>query len=238
MTRKLTTAWATVYAATVAGITTVYTNSKKLEANKELVLTNHNLELERMKYSLDTSSLRTNNSILNSVNSSQVIDKTVSQEDLLNDSLGPVRKALLGLDNLSTQPPMSSVQSSKIELNSSGIQLDKSDSIDLHTSSKAGFDFDFLFESYLEQNTLQLVCLTLFLYNIAILICVIGLIVNYHVKLYGDQYMDKLPKWSLPIVKYYLILGQYTNYYYMVSILVSLLLSISFCVLFYFMDLA
>jgi hypothetical protein len=40
MTRKLTTAWATVYVATVTGITMASTGLKKLETNKELTLTN------------------------------------------------------------------------------------------------------------------------------------------------------------------------------------------------------
>ena len=40
MTRKLTTAWATVYVATVTGIITVSIGLKKLETNKGLTLTN------------------------------------------------------------------------------------------------------------------------------------------------------------------------------------------------------
>ena len=110
--------------------------------------------------------------------------------------------------------------------------------IDCLEMNQAGFYFNFLFESYLEQSTLQLVCVTLLLYNVAIFLCIIGLIVNHYTKLYGEQYKDKLPQWSLPILRYYLKFSQLTNYYYIVSIIVSLLLSISFCIIFYFMDIA
>jgi hypothetical protein len=40
MIRKLTTAWTTVYVAIVTGITTVSIGLKRLETNKELILTN------------------------------------------------------------------------------------------------------------------------------------------------------------------------------------------------------
>jgi hypothetical protein len=270
MARNLTTAWATVYAATVAGVTTIYTNNKKLEANRELALMNHNWEVERTKGLSYTPSLETSNAVQNSTNSTQVIDKTVLQENMLNNSVEPVKKALMGLYNNSTQPSVQNsrlnihIQSapggtapggspggpdprgetpwSRIELNSSNAELNKSLDTNLQIDrleiNQAGFDFSFLFESYLEQSTLQLVCITLLLYNVAIFICIIGLIVNHYTKLYGEQYKDKLPKWSLPIVRYYLKLGKLTNYYYIVSIIVSLLLSISFCILFYFMDIA
>jgi hypothetical protein len=221
MAQKLTTAMATVYAATIAGFTTIYTNHKKLEANKELAILNHNLELKRM----NTSS-----------NTPLVTDQSVLQKDSLNDSLGPVTKALMESENSLTQQPMLSGQTSKFELKSFDTKLDESGS--LNSANNAGFDFNDFFESYLEQNTLQLACVSFFLYDVAILMCLIGLIVNHYVKLYGDKYMDKLPNWSLSLVRYYLKLGQLSNNYYMILILFSLLCSMSFCVMFYFMDLA
>lgn len=46
--------------------------------------------------------------------------------------------------------------------------------------------------------------------------------------------MDKLPQWSLPILRNYLKLGEFTNYYSIVMIMVSLLLSTITSVLIYF----
>src|ERR1700709_1958132 len=103
MARNLTTAWATVYAATVAGVTTIYTNSKKLGANRELALMNHNWKVEQTKGLSYTPSLETSNTVQNSTNSTQVTDKTVLQEDMLNNSVEPVKKALMRFYNDSTQ---------------------------------------------------------------------------------------------------------------------------------------
>ena len=72
------------------------------------------------------------------------------------------------------------------------------------------------------------------MFNLTIFICVIGLIVNYYIKLYGEQYMDKFPKWSLPIVRNYLKLGLLTNYYYIGMIMLSLLFSTITSILIYF----
>ena len=113
MARNLTTAWATVYAATVAGVTTIYTNSKKLEANRELALMNHNWKVEQTKGLSYTPSLETSNTVQNSTNSTQVTDKTVLQEDMLNNSVEPVKKALMRFYNDSTQQ---SVQNSRFNL--------------------------------------------------------------------------------------------------------------------------
>jgi hypothetical protein len=113
MARNLTTAWATVYAATVAGVTTIYTNNKKLEANRELALMNHNWKVEQTKGLSYTPSLETSNAVQNSTNSTQVTDKTVLQEDMLNNSVEPVKKALMRFYNDSTQQ---SVQNSRFNL--------------------------------------------------------------------------------------------------------------------------
>jgi hypothetical protein len=50
---------------------------------------------------------------------------------------------------------------------------------------------------------------------------VMGLIINYYIKLYGEQFIDKAPKLILPLVKYYLKFTQYNNYYYIIIIVIS-----------------
>ena len=85
-----------------------------------------------------------------------------------------------------------------------------------------------------QSNPSQLFAIGLCMFNLTIFICIIGLIVNHYIKLYGEQYMNKFPKWSLPIVRYYLKLGQYTNYYYILLIMVSLLFSTMTSFIIYF----
>lgn len=199
MKHKLTTAWATVYAATVAGITTVYTHSEKLKANKDLALMNHNLEIERMKNQMESTSMNSVKMVKETLNGSVPSSTQTSSTDIVENKL---KDLIVG---------------------------------DSNTYNKAGFDFDTLSDSFLEFSTLQLVSITLFLYDIAILICLIGLIVNYYTRFYGNEYKEKLPKWSLPIIRYYLKLGEYTNYTYVLSIVMSLILSMLFCLIFFFM---
>nr|QYC35761.1 hypothetical protein [Apophysomyces elegans] len=199
MKHKLTTAWATVYAATVAGITTVYTHSEKLKGNKDLALMNHNLEIERMKNQMESTSMNSVKIVKETLNGSVPSSTQTSSTDIVENKL---KDLIVG---------------------------------DSNTYNKAGFDLDTLSDSSLEFSTLQLVSITLFLYDIAILICLIGIIVNYYIRLYGNEYKEKLPKWSLPIIRYYLKLAEYTNYTYVLSIVMSLILSMLFCLIFLFM---
>jgi hypothetical protein len=227
MKNKLTTAWATVYAATMASVTTVYTRSMKFETDKELAKMNHKLELERMQYKSDMS------------DSSLVSNKTMIREDTLNDLVKPVKQVLTKSTDSPMQQLISSVNHFNADLSSIKLnptQGNELDSLDLNKTSKASFDLDTLFGSFSEHTTLQLACISFFLYSLAILICVVGLIVNYYVKLYGNLYMKKLPKWSLLIVRYYLKLGEYTNYSYIITILTSLLFSIALSLFLYITD--
>ena len=49
------------------------------------------------------------------------------------------------------------------------------------------------------------------MFNVTILIYTLGLITNNYIKLYGDQYREKVPKYFLPVMEKYLKLGQYSN---------------------------
>ena len=48
-----------------------------------------------------------------------------------------------------------------------------------------------------------------------------GLIFNHYIKLYGDKYPEKIPKFILPLMKFYLKLAVYSNSYYITLILIS-----------------
>lgn len=55
----------------------------------------------------------------------------------------------------------------------------------------------------------------------ATLSALMGLITNYYTKLYGDQYVDKAPKWLLPIINYNFKLVEHSNTYYYIIIFIS-----------------
>lgn len=57
-----------------------------------------------------------------------------------------------------------------------------------------------------------------------------GLITNYYTKLYGDQYVDKAPKWLLPIIKNYFKLVEHSNTYYYIIIFISQVLIMLSCI--------
>ena len=120
------------------------------------------------------------------------------------DSTGPVTKALSELHNITTESPS-------------------------YDSIPSVFEYILL-----PTTPSQFFGIGLFMFNLTIFICVIGLIVNYYIKLYGEQYMEKFPKWSLPIVRNYLKLGLLTNYYYIGMIMLSLLFSTITSILIYF----
>lgn len=48
-----------------------------------------------------------------------------------------------------------------------------------------------------------------------------GLIFNYYIKLYGNKYPEKIPKYILPLMKFYLKFSVYSNSYYITLILIS-----------------
>jgi hypothetical protein len=69
---------------------------------------------------------------------------------------------------------------------------------------------------------LNLIALSYFLFNVAILWCVIGLTINYYIKLYGDQYLDNIPKWLLPFVKVYLKYTLFNSKLLLIILLISI----------------
>lgn len=57
--------------------------------------------------------------------------------------------------------------------------------------------------------------------SFATLSALMGLITNYYTKLYGDQYVNKAPKWLLPIINNYFNLVEHSNKYYYIIIFLS-----------------
>ena len=50
---------------------------------------------------------------------------------------------------------------------------------------------------------------------------VISLMMNYYIQLYGDQYKDKLPQWSLPLLNFYMNFTIYSNRYYIMLLVLT-----------------
>jgi hypothetical protein len=50
---------------------------------------------------------------------------------------------------------------------------------------------------------------------------VISLMMNYYIQLYGDKYKDKLPKWSLPLLNFYMNFTIYSNRYYIMLLVLT-----------------
>jgi len=66
--------------------------------------------------------------------------------------------------------------------------------------------------------------------SFATLSALMGLITNYYTKLYGDQYVDKAPKWLLPIINNYFKLVEHSNTYYYIIIFISQVLIMLGCI--------
>ena len=68
------------------------------------------------------------------------------------------------------------------------------------------------------------------LFSFAALSALMGLITNYYTKLYGDQYINKAPKWLLPIINNYFKLVNHSNTYYYIIIFLSQVLIMLTCI--------
>ena len=66
--------------------------------------------------------------------------------------------------------------------------------------------------------------------SFATLSALMGLITNYYTKLYGDQYINKAPKWLLPIINNYFKLVNHSNTYYYIIIFLSQVLIMLTCI--------
>jgi hypothetical protein len=96
------------------------------------------------------------------------------------------------------------------------------------------FEINSIFEKTLfSTDPLNLIALSYFLFNVAILWYVIGLTVNYYIKLYGDQYLDNTPKWLLPFVKTYLKFTLFSSKYLLVILIISIFLSMLLSIILY-----
>ena len=50
---------------------------------------------------------------------------------------------------------------------------------------------------------------------------VISLMMNYYIQLYGDQYKEKVPKWILPLLNFYMNFTVYSNRYYIMLLVLT-----------------
>jgi hypothetical protein len=80
---------------------------------------------------------------------------------------------------------------------------------------------------------LQHFTIAIILFNVIIFNSLMSLIVNHYIKLYGDKFISKVPKWSLSIVKYYIKARQFSNYYLIVIIMVCLVFPTTLCLFIY-----
>lgn len=80
---------------------------------------------------------------------------------------------------------------------------------------------------------LQHFTIAIILFNVIIFNSLMSLIVNHYIQLYGDKFISKVPKWSLPIVKYYIKARQFSNYYLIVIIMVCLVFPTTLCLFIY-----
>jgi uncharacterized membrane-anchored protein YhcB (DUF1043 family) len=101
------------------------------------------------------------------------------------------------------------------------------DNMDKSSLSKLNVNLDDISKSSLysfENNTLLSFSTSFILASGVALSAIMGLIFNHYIKLYGDQYVNKVPKLVLPIMNNYLKFVHYSNNYYIILIIVSQLL--------------
>lgn len=92
--------------------------------------------------------------------------------------------------------------------------------------------------SYLDKlplpvTSLQLFSLTLFMFNLIMLMCLVSYMVNEAIKFYGDKFKERLPKWMIFFVTHILTVRKYVGYTDLMIILMNLLFSMIMCVLMY-----
>jgi hypothetical protein len=230
MNSKLNTAWAIAFTGWTGILTGVYVHNNTVKTNEELTQKNferqkelikYRYELEQMNHSNDSPERRapgpsdwspspgansmTKEALVNQLTELKDTNSSMSKLHLTStDSVGPVTKALSELNYSNVQEPSIS---SVLEY------------ISLLVTAYQHFAFSF------------------FMFNVSIFVCLIGLVSNsagaghrsepggYYFKLYGDKYMDKLPKWSLPIARSYYKVREYSNDYYIITIFVVNIMS-------------
>lgn len=221
---KLNIPWAILILGMIGSLTGVYmyhnvvkTTAESMETKilklKELIKYNHDLELERMKIDLYDPNSSPTNTLLNRIVETNIPDSSIS------NSFTSERVASTLADTTVVQKLSEYLSKILYYLN---IQ-----------------DFDLI--SVLQHiplpiTIIQYVTLGFILFNSIIFDSLMGLIVNHYIKLYGDHLLEKLPKWSLPIVGYYFKARQLSNYYLILMMIGCLLCSTGFCLYLYILE--
>ena len=81
--------------------------------------------------------------------------------------------------------------------------------------------------------TLQYFSLYIILLNCIMLSSLLGYMVNESIKIYGDKFKEKFPKWILPFVNSILTMRKYVGYMDLMMIFIALLISMVGCVFIY-----
>jgi hypothetical protein len=225
MTSKLVSALSPIFTGAITVAAGLYLGERNISHSKDQIHINHknDMELASMKYKMELDItkykydreeelMKTKSDFLN------LLTNDTKSDLISTNSTGPVTQALSELHSYITEsPPLGE---------NSGPRGPESST---YNSVPSVLEYILV-----QSNPSQLFAIGLCMFNLTIFICIIGLIVNHYIKLYGEQYINKFPKWSLPIVRYYLKLGQYTNYYYILLIMVSLLFSTMTSFIIYF----
>jgi hypothetical protein len=216
MLSKLNLAAATAFSGLTGVFTGIYVHhnsvksneefaQKEFERKKELIQFRHDLELERMDYNSLTNILNSE-TLLNKVSEFKDEHSSLSNQPSISTDSGPLaRNSPLGEDSVG------SVTKALAESNSVNVQEFNISSVLEHLPLPVTANQHFAF--------------SFFMFNMTVFICLTGLILNHYSKLYGDQYLEKLPKWILPIAKHYSILRDYSNHYYILTIFVTTIMS-------------
>jgi hypothetical protein len=228
MLSKLNLAAATAFSGLTGVFTGIYVHhnsvktneefaQRELERKKELIQFKHDLELERIDYNYLTNLLNSEtllnkvselkdegSSLLNQPSISTGYGSLAHNPQLGKDSVESVTKALLAAGPRPVACPGG--ESNSVNVQESNL-FSVLEHLPLPVTANQHFAFSF------------------FMFNMTVLICLTGLILNHYSKLYGDQYLEKLPKWILPIAKHYSNLRDYSNNYYILTIFVTTIMS-------------
>jgi hypothetical protein len=227
MFSKLNLAAATAFSGLTGVFTGIYVHHNSVKSNeefaqreferkRELIQFRHDLELERMDYNYLTNLLNKENLLAAGLKpvacpgGEKVSEFKNEHSSLLNqpsismDSVESVTKTLLAAGPRPVACPGGESNSFNVQESNLSSLLEH---LPLPVTANQHFAFSF------------------FMFNMTILICLTGLILNHYSKLYGDQYLEKLPNWILPIAKYYSNLRDYSNNYYILTIFVTTIMS-------------
>jgi len=203
MLSKFNLAAATAFSGLTGVFTGIYVHHNSVKSNEELAQREfeRKKELIQLKHDLELERMDYDY-FTNLLNKENLLEKV---SELKNEH-----------SSLSNQPSIStdsvgSVTKTLLESNSFNVQESNLYSVLEHLPLPVTANQHFAF--------------SFFMFNMTIFICLTGLILNHYSKLYGDQYLEKLPNWILPIAKHYSNLRDYSNHYYILTIFVTTIMS-------------